>query len=264
MFKKLQTTSKNAFKYATLRFYKYVIIINLIMFFIISFSCPAAAIEKHFQLAPGFSYHEIPHETREFMTGKSYHSNKYVKFDDLRLCKVNYIGFDGKTHTGELVVAHEVVMPNGETLDLAKEVLEIFKEMYDAKYPIEKIKLIDHYGADDEESMRDNNSCAFNFRYIRGTDKISWHSYGLAIDINPLQNPCFDRASQFIEPYGSDNFLNRDSKEVGIIKEGDPCHKAFTKRGWEWGGYWGELYGKDDYMHFQKLSRYATRPPAKY
>ncbi len=218
-----------------------------------------------FQLAPGFSYHEIPQETREFMLGKSYQENEYVNFDDLRLCKVKHIGFDGKTHQGELIVSHKAILEDGEELNLAKEVLEIFKELYDAEYPIERIRLIDHYNADDETSMRDNNSSAFNFRYIRDTNKISWHSYGFAIDINPFQNPCFDRKSKFVEPAGSDKFLDRSLNQVGLIKEGDPCHKAFTNRGWEWGGSWGVLHGdKDDYMHFQKFSSYATRPAAKY
>ena len=239
----------------------FAMIEGLVALLILSVLFPSVVHASGFQLEPGFSYHEIPQEIRDLMLGKSYQENEYVNFNDLRLCKVKHIGFDGKTHQGELVVSHKAILENGEEIDLAKEVLVIFKELYDAQYPIEKIRLIDHYDADDETSMRDNNSSAFNFRYIRGTKKISWHSYGFAIDINPFQNPCFDRNSKFVEPAGSNDFLDRNLTAIGLIKEGDPCHKAFTSRGWEWGGTWDT---PKDYMHFQKFPWYATKPAAKY
>ncbi len=217
---------------------------------------------EDFILHEGFSYEDIPAEIQNFMAKNSYKENEYVKFEDLKLCKVLYFGFDGKEHEGELVVAHKVNSPiDGETVNVAKEVLEIFYELYEAKYPICKMRLIDYYGADDELSMKDNNSSAFNFRYINGTRNISWHSYGLAIDINPFVNPCFSPNSNITEPDGAEKFLNRNLEQLGIIKEGDACHKAFTSRGWDWGGSWNCPI---DYMHFQKYPWYVSRPNPKY
>jgi len=226
--------------------------------FLVRFNCFA----ENFTLCDGFSYQDIPCEVQEIMKGKSYKENEYVKFEDLRLCKVRHLGFDGKEHEGELVVAYEVKSPiTGKTVNVAKEALEIFKDMYDSKYPIEKMELIDYYDADDEKSMRNHNTCAFNFRYINGTKKISWHSYGLAIDINPFVNPCFHPDSKLVEPAGTEEYLNRDLNQVGLIKEGDACHKAFASRGWEWGGSWNN---PKDYMHFQKFSWRCQRPEPKY
>lgn len=192
---------------------------------------------ENFILYEGFSYEDIPIEIQNLMIKNSYKENEYVKFEDLKLCKVLYIGFDGREHEGELIVAYKVVSPiNGEIINIAKEILEIFYEMYKAKYPIEKIKLIDYYGADDEFSMQDNNSSAFNFRYIIGTKNISYHAYGLAVDINPFVNPCLHLESNIIEPAGTEKFLDRNLNQAGLIKKGDACYKAFTERGWEWGG----------------------------
>jgi len=110
-----------------------------------------------FELSPGFSYQEIPSDIQKFMTdGGSYKENEYIKFEDLRLCKVKHIGFDEKEYDGELVVAYEVKNPvTGEVVNVSKEVLEIFKDLYDAKYPIKQIRLIDYYDANDEQSMQD-------------------------------------------------------------------------------------------------------------
>lgn len=237
------------------------ILLYLIVLFIslfLHFYCYA----EEFNLCDGFLYKDIPIQIQNLMVGNSYKENEYIKIEDLRLCKVLYIGFDGKEHEGELIVAYKVESPiNGETINIAKEVLEIFHEMYKAKYPIDKIRLVDYYGADDELVMRDNNSSAFNFRYINDTKDISWHSYGLAIDINPFVNPCFHLNSKFIEPDGSEKFLDRGLEQLGLIKEGDACYKAFTSRGWEWGGLWTD---KADYMHFQKFPRYVSKPASKY
>ena len=225
----------------------------------LNFHCYA----ESFTLYDGFSYEDIPIKIQNLMYGKSYKENEYVKFEYLKLCKVRHIGFDGEKHEGKLIVAYQVESPSGETINIAKEVLEIFHEMYEANYPIEKIRLIDNYDADDECSMRDNNSSAFNFRYVIGTTKNSWHSYGLAIDINPQVNPCFHLDSKLIEPAGTEEFINRGLNQMGLIKKGDACYKAFTSRGWEWGGEWFDFGYEDcpiDYMHFQKFPRNAPTP----
>lgn len=244
---------------------KFINRVSVVLIISISvFLMPCACYAEDFILCNGFSYHDIPVETQKLMNGKSYKENEYVKFDDLRFCKVLHIGFDGKEHEGELIVARDYISETGEIIDFSKEVLEIFKEMYDAKYPIEKIRLIDYYDAEDEKSMLDNNSSSFIFRYILGTNRISWHSYGLAIDINPYVNPCFHPDSKTVEPVGTEKFLNRSLEQAGLIKEGDACHKAFTSRGWEWGGSWKDPNYSTDYMHFAKFPRFSQKPSPKY
>lgn len=96
--------------------------------------------------------------------------------DSLRYLKVLHYDFNGNITLGEIVC--NVIISN--------KLLDIFKTLYKNKYPIEKIKLIDDYDASDDLSMADNNSSAFNFRFVAGTTKLSNHSKGLAIDINTL------------------------------------------------------------------------------
>ena len=113
------------------------------------------------------------------INGKSYKDDCDVPYDDLRYIRVLHKNFEGKTQIGELIINKSV----------AEDVLDIFKELYDADYPIERMVLIDEYDAEDNTSMAANNSSAFNFRFVDGTTKRSSHSDGLAIDINPLYNP---------------------------------------------------------------------------
>ena len=108
--------------------------------------------------------------------GKSYKDDCIVPLSDLRYLHVLHIGFDGETHEGEMIC----------NAAIAGDMLDIFKKLYEAKYQIEKIRLVDEYNADDETSMRDNNSSSFNFRFISHTKKVSNHGYGLAVDINTL------------------------------------------------------------------------------
>ncbi|MEG1312201.1 MAG: M15 family metallopeptidase [Romboutsia sp.] len=163
-------------------------------------------------------------------------NHKPLSFDDLSYLKVNYYGFDGETHIGEMVVDKNI----------ASEVIDIFKELYNKKYPIEKIKLIDEYNAVDELSMCDNNSSSFCYRTIANTNIVSNHGKGLAIDINPLQNPHV--IGNTTSPKEGDAYSDRSTLKMGMIKEGDDCYNAFISRGWSWGGHWKN----PDYQHFEK------------
>ena len=116
---------------------------------------------------------ELNQEIINRINGKSYKENCDIPYSDLRYIRVLHIGFDGLTHIGEMIVNKAI----------AQDVIDIFWELYSISYPIEKMLLIDDYNADDLESMKDNNSSAFNFRFIEGTSKRSVHSDGLAIDI---------------------------------------------------------------------------------
>jgi D-alanyl-D-alanine carboxypeptidase len=157
----------------------------------------------------------------------------------LRLVELNYLGFDGQIHRGELIV-HE---------DLVAEVIAIFEQLHQLRYPIEKIRTVDHYPrADDELSMQDNNTSAFNCRDIPGTGRWSLHAYGQAIDVNPLLNPFIDRTGAF-QPRNAAPYLDRNRIDPGLLHDGDPAVLAFTDRGWRWGGHWRT---PKDYQHFER------------
>lgn len=168
----------------------------------------------------------------------SYKENDEVKIEDLSYVQVTYWGFDDQEHTGELIVNKKI----------AEDIVEIFCILYEAKFPIEKIELIDEYGADDNLSMSANNTSAFNYREVVGSKgKLSKHSYGMAVDINPVQNPYIK--NEVILPESATDFLDRTNIKKGMIVEGDVCYNAFKKRGWTWGGEWNSL---KDYQHFEK------------
>lgn len=152
---------------------------------------------------------------------------------NLEIVTVTYYGFDNKLHKGQLIV-HQTI---------ANEVTEIFEEIRNIKFPIEKVIPLVKYNWSDEESMRDNNTSAFNRRYISGTRILSMHAKGLAIDINPLQNPYIK--NDIITPPGAE--YNPETR--GTIRANSPIVKLFKSKGWSWGGDWTSL---KDYQHFQK------------
>ncbi|MGM9988520.1 MAG: M15 family metallopeptidase [Bacillaceae bacterium] len=163
--------------------------------------------------------------------------NSFITYDDLAYIQVTYIDFNGDKQLGELIVNKQV----------ADEIVAIFKELYSKRYPIAKITLIDEFNANDEQSMLANNTSAFCYRTIAKTNYLSNHAKGLAIDINPLQNPHVLNNQTF--PATSFAYKNRSSIRQGMIVEGDDCYKAFISRGWTWGGDWKN----PDYQHFEKV-----------
>jgi len=171
--------------------------------------------------------------------GPSWHPGCPIDPQQLRRVEVSYTGFDGKTHRGDLIV-HE---------DLAAEVVAIFDQLLHLRYPIEKIRTVDNYpGADDELSMEDNNTSAYNCRAIPGSGRWSQHAFGRAIDLNPLLNPEIDRAGA-IQPKNAAPYLDRNRTDPGILHAGDAAVRVFTDRGWRWGGDWRTPI---DYQHFER------------
>lgn len=187
---------------------------------------------------PVFTKSEITDSLKARMTGKSMKENDSISFDDLSYLTITYLDYNGKTQQGEMVVHKK----------LADEVLDIFKEIYYAKFPIERMNLIDDYNAVDHTSMVNNNSSAFCYRTIAGTNKVSKHGLGVAIDINPFYNPHVLKSSGKVNPPEASKYANRSLNAKGMIKKNDAVYKAFTSRGWTWGGNWNN----PDYQHFEK------------
>lgn len=189
-----------------------------------------------------FTASVIPDSVFSMMQGKSFANDCRIKRDDLRLLRLSYYDAEGKTHIGEMIVNKAI----------AKDVVEIFGELYDAKYPIERMQLIDVYDADDEKSMTANNTSAFNYRTIAGTNIISKHGKGMAIDINPLYNPCVhykEGKITKVEPSAGWRYADRKKGYRYKIVKGDLCYRLFIKHGFTWGGSW---HTTKDYQHFEK------------
>ena len=188
-----------------------------------------------------FYISKIPDDIFEKMQGKSYKADCTVPREDLRYLHVLHMGFDGQTKEGELVVNKAI----------AEDVLAIFRQLYEAEYPIEKVRLVDEYDADDEASMSDNNSSAFNFRFISHTTTISKHGLGMAVDINTRYNPYVKTVNGklSIEPANAKAYVDRSGDFPHKIDHDDLCYKLFTRYGFIWGGDWTH---SKDYQHFEK------------
>ena len=188
-----------------------------------------------------FYSEKISEDVKSRIKGKSYGDGCTVPFEELRYIQVLYYGFDKETHTGEMIVNKAI----------CDDVIDIFKELYEAKYPIEKMVLVDEYNADDNTSMAANNSSSFNYRLVPGSNHLSKHSLGLAIDINPLYNPYvqYNDNETVILPEEGIPYADRSLDCRYYIDKHDLCYKAFTKRGFTWGGIWTR---DPDYQHFEK------------
>ena len=165
----------------------------------------------------------------------SWRSGCPLDVSELRAISVSHWGYDGKVRTGRLIVA----------ANLAEDMVAIMRDLYANRFPIQRMQPVDAYGGDDDASMAANNTSAFNCRAVTGGSAWSEHSYGRAIDVNPLVNP-YVRGSTVLPPSGS-QYANRGLDAPGMIHGGDAVVDAFTARGWKWGGYWNS---PTDYQHF--------------
>lgn len=189
----------------------------------------------------GFTSEPIPDAIWQKMQGKTYVDNPYVSRSDLRYLRVKHWDYDEQTHQGELVCNRLI----------ADKLLAIFRELYKAHYPIQRIRLADEYDADDERQMRDNNTSSFCYRNVSGSKNLSKHARGLAIDINPLYNPYIryrKDGSQIIEPANAKPYADRSKSYRYKIVKGDLCYRLFIKYGFTWGGSWRTM---KDYQHFE-------------
>lgn len=190
--------------------------------------------------ADGFSVTTIDDTTFARMKGKTYKDNCTVPLSELRHVKVLYKNKAKQTLKGEIVCNKHI----------ADDVAEIFYELYKANYPIERIRLMDDYNADDETAMRDNNTSSFNFRFISHSTKVSKHGLGLAVDLNTLYNPFVLTVDGklHVEPETALKYVDRSKNFDYKIDENDLAYKLFIQHGFEWGGHWKT---RKDYQHFE-------------
>lgn len=199
-----------------------------------------------------FTSSELTEVQKEAMNGKSYIENPDISYDDLRYIKVLHYNFRHQIQVGELVVNQAI----------AEDCRQIFMELFQEEYEINSMYLIDRYYEKDQarngeqvdiSSINDDNTSAFHYRKIAGTEVLSNHAYGMAIDINPLENPYVkeeDLQQTVASPYKDYNsYKDRTAQRAHMISKDDACYRIFKAHGFQWGGEWN---GNKDYQHFEK------------
>ena len=184
-----------------------------------------------------FSAEPIPASVEARMRGVSYPDDAEIKLSDLRYLRLSYVDFNGDEQVGELVCNKAI----------AEDLVAIFRDLYEARYPIRSIRLIDDFRGDDEASMAADNTSCFNYRKKTGMRELSKHALGLAVDINPFENP-YVRPSR-VRPAGASAYADRTKDFPHKIDKEDLCYKLFRARGFSWGGAWRSV---QDYQHFEK------------
>jgi hypothetical protein len=172
----------------------------------------------------------------------SWHRGCPVAPAQLRRIRLRYVGFDGRAHTGDLVVNERV----------AEDVVSVFRELYGARFPVRKMVPVDAYHGSDSRSTAADNTSSFNCRYAVAPGPKHWsmHAYGEAIDINTVENPYVVGAG--VMPPSGRAYLNRSRVRPGMAVEGGVLVRAFARVGWGWGGRWS---GTKDYQHFSTTGR---------
>lgn len=187
---------------------------------------------------------KITPEVRERMIeGNSYKKGCPLTLEDLRYLRIRHKNFRGKEQWGELIVHKEI----------ASEVVKIFEALYYADYPIYQMRLVSDFGGNDWRSIEADNTSAFNCRKATGSKQWSKHSYGRAIDINPIENPYIARNGH-ISHKASQIYRKRvhqkdTAGDRAVLLQNDKAVKIFKQYGWEWGGDWK---GVKDLQHFSK------------
>ena len=165
----------------------------------------------------------------------------WVDLNEMRLLELSYVDFEGEDRTG-VMMCHKTV---------AIDLIEIFQSLYKARYPIERMELIDVYDGNDEMSMEMNNTSCFNFRKKTGVNELSVHARGLAVDVNPRYNPYVKNRNGVVtvKPETSSEYSDRSAEFPHKIDREDLCYRLFREHGFQWGGTWRSV---KDYQHFEK------------
>lgn len=163
-----------------------------------------------------------------------------VEADELRYLTMTFWGFDERPHLGEMIVH----------ADVADDIVDVFGRLYDSRYPIEEMRIVEPYELDLEPTGDGNNTTSFVCRVVTGGSTFSQHAYGLALDLNPFHNPYIRR--ELVLPELASSYLDRSEVRPGMVYDGGPAVEAFTSIGWGWGGQWNSL---KDYQHFALHNR---------
>ena len=190
----------------------------------------------------------IPPALENEMLGTTWHEGCPVAIADLRLVRFNYWGFDGEIKRGPMVVNASV----------ATDVLWVFDQLFEAGFPMKRVGLARAFHErrwEDDPDTRRSVTASFNCRVVITPDgpgdEFSQHAYGLAVDVNPLQNP-FVRSDGWVRNRFAEPYVDRSQDLPGMVHDGDVVVDAFAAIGWAWGGRWS---GDTDYMHFSLLGR---------
>jgi hypothetical protein len=176
----------------------------------------------------------LPDAVRARIVGVSWRDDpRCPRFDELAYLTVAHVTMTGAVAHGELIVA----------VALAPRAVELFRRLYVLGFPIRQLRLVDDYGASDDASMAADNSSAFNFRVVAGTEVLSQHALGRAIDLNPVENPW--RKPDRIDPPAGAAFADRTVIRPGMIVRPGPIVGVLDELGWEWGGDW--RHARDDH-----------------
>lgn len=205
---------------------------------VLTFLLPAAPAGSVTPATPGFSgsIERIDRDLRRRMTGNSWHRGCPVPLKNLRLLKVSHWGFDGEVKRGYVVIH----------ADQSRKILRVMRKLFRQHFAIQRMRLVDAYGSDDHRSMNANNTSAFNCREIAGRPGVwSQHSYGRAIDVNPVQNPYV--SGGYVSPPAGAPYADRRPHTKGMVNRRGAVVKIFARAGWEWGGNWS---GIKDFQHF--------------
>jgi hypothetical protein len=182
------------------------------------------------------------------MRGTTWKPGCPVPLSDLRLLRFNYWGFDGQIKRGPMVVNASV----------AADVLWVFGRLFEAQFPIKRVGLTREFKESRLETAPDTRrsvTASFNCRPVvtpaGAGDTFSQHSFGLAVDVNPMQNP-YVREDGWVRNRFARPYVDRSANLLGMIEPGDVVVRSFAAVGWAWGGNWS---GGKDYMHFSLLAR---------
>jgi hypothetical protein len=167
----------------------------------------------------------------------SYRAGCPVGPAQLRTVHVSHWDFAGEPQVGAVVVASSQ----------AKAILGVFRKLWDARFPIRRLRPVSEYRGSDDASMAADNTSAFNCRFVGGTNRWSMHAYGGAIDVNPVENP-YVRGST-VSPAAGRAYLDRSPYRKGMAVSGGVLVRAFAAAGWKWGASFG------DYQHFSTTGR---------
>jgi hypothetical protein len=198
-----------------------------------------APIKHRSSRAPAaFRFHavKLSPALRELIRHTSWHPGCPAGLGQLRYLRISYLGFDHRAHLGEMVVNASVV----------HELRRAFAALFTARFPIRRMRLVDRYGGSDYASIQADNTSAFNCRDATGSSRWSEHAYGLAIDINPIENP-YVYANGTTTHSASDPYLDRSNVRPGMAVPGGTLVRAFDAIGWGWGGRWPR---PTDFQHF--------------